>query len=251
VETSIKDFAQNIPTLNNWSHPEKIKLFAWYIHKERRRDRFNLADIRLCYDGLHLEKPGNLSLCLLRLEGKTPKEVIRDSKGYFLEKKIQDQFERKFSQRLTTVQVHKLLQELPSQIPDLAERTFLNEAILCFQCGAFRAAIVMSWNLAYDHLCNYVLRLHLAAFNTQLPLTFPRAGHAPISKRDDFANIKESEVLQVCKSAGIITADLHKIMKEKLDRRNMAAHPSLIKITQLQAEDYISDLVNNMVIRLV
>lgn len=39
-------------------------------------------------------------------------------------------------------------------------------------------------------------------------------------------------------------------MSAKLDRRNTAAHPSDVVITALTAEEYISDLVNNVVLKL-
>jgi hypothetical protein len=48
------------------------------------------------------------------------------------------------------------LLELPAKIPDLAERSFLDEGLRCLRCKAFRASIVMTWNLAYDHLCRYI-----------------------------------------------------------------------------------------------
>ena len=41
-----------------------------------------------------------------------------------------------------------------------------------------------------------------------------------------FTELKESEVLQVCRSANIITNDFLKILGEKLDKWNTAVHPS-------------------------
>jgi hypothetical protein len=35
-------------------------------------------------------------------------------------------------------------------------------------------------------------------------------------------------------------------LREKLKRRNAAAHPSLVVITQAQADDVVTDLVNNV-----
>ncbi len=63
--------------------------------------------------------------------------------------------------------------------------------------------------------------------------------------------LKESEVLQVCRSANIITNDLFKIFKEKLDKRNTAAHPSSVEIAPHTAEEYVIDLVTNAVLKLV
>jgi hypothetical protein len=91
----------------------------------------------------------------------------------------------------------------------------------------------------------------LGDFNAQLPKSFPKKAYlVPIAKREDFEELKESELLQIAKSAGNITDNVYKILKEKLDRRNMAAHPSTVVISKLQAEDFIHDLVVNVLIRL-
>jgi hypothetical protein len=143
---------------------------------------------------------------------RKPREILRDARGYALEKRLKDHMESKHGQRLATVQADKLLVELPSRIPDLAERTFLDEAIRCFRCKAFRAAIVMTWNLAYDHLCLFVFNVpnRLAAFNAQLRYSFPKARISAVNSRDDFSELKESEVLQACRSATLISNDLAK-----------------------------------------
>jgi hypothetical protein len=83
---------------------------------------------------------------------RKPKEVLRDPRGYLLETRIREPLEARFGQRAATTQVDKLLAELPTRIPNLVERDFLKEALICFRHKAFRAAIVMTWNLAYDHL---------------------------------------------------------------------------------------------------
>jgi hypothetical protein len=46
--------------------------------------------------------------------------------------------------------------EYARKISDEAERLFLTEAISCLRAKAFRATIVMTWNLAYDHLLNWI-----------------------------------------------------------------------------------------------
>ena len=113
----------------------------------------------------------------------------------------------------------------------------------------------MTWNLSYHHLCNYVLNNHLGEFNTYWPTQFQK-NHAKakiqmIGKYDDFSELKESEVIQICRAANIITQDVNKILKEKLDKRNSAAHPSSIEIKPHTAEEYIIDLITNVVLKLV
>jgi len=63
--------------------------------------------------------------------------------------------------------------------------------------------------------------------------------------------LKESEVLQVCRSATLISNDLSKIFRAKLDKRNTAAHPSTVEIAPHTTEEYIIDLITNGVLKLV
>jgi hypothetical protein len=242
--SSITDFSV-------WSHVHKIRFFAWHLHSYRNQERFNQADIRACYDELYLDKPSNVSPYLAQLRDRKPKEVVQDKRGYYLVRQVREEFEQEYGQRQTAIQVERLLLELPNKVSDLAEQVFLQEAIACFRCGAFRAAIVMSWNLAFDHLCNYVMKSHLTAFNTQLQIKYPKSRITAIATRDDFGELKEFEMIEVCKSARIISGNLQKILQEKLKRRNIAAHPSSEVILQFQAEDFITDLVNNVVLKLV
>lgn len=251
---TLTELTQDIPNLAAWNHVEKIKLFAWYLHTQRMQEYFQASDIRECYDELHLDPPSSISPFLAAMEKKKPKEILKRAKGYKLELRTREPLDKKFGTRQITVQVTDLLANLPATVPDLSERTFLDEALVCFKHGAFRAAIVMAWNLTYHHLCDHVLRRELAKFNSQWPIVYQ--GHhkksaKTISKMEDFADeLKESEMLEICNSAGIISKDIHKILKAKLDRRNSAAHPSFITISQLQAEEFIDDIVKNVVLKL-
>jgi hypothetical protein len=245
------DLVNEISVFNTWSHAEKIKFFVWYLHVYQGKERVIPSDIRACYDGINIEKPSNVNPYLSSLENQKPKSILKDSKGYYLAKQVRDNFAEKYGKRQSTILVDKLLTELPLKVTDLAQRTYLDEAIICFQHLAFRGSIVMCWNLCYDHLCHYILKNWLASFNSQLPKSCPKSRILAITTIDDFGEIKESEVLQVCKSASIISGDIYKIFNEKLNRRNMAAHPANVTITQLQAEDFITDLVNNALLKLI
>jgi hypothetical protein len=114
--------------------------------------------------------------------------------------------------------------------------------------------MVMAWNLAYHHLCDFVLKKKLADFNQRWPVNYPgmhKNGQKQIAKMEDFADeLKESEVIAICASARIITGDMQKVLNVGLHRRNTAAHPSSATITQVQAEAHIEDLVLNFVLKL-
>lgn len=247
---TLEDFGRQIPRIATLAHGEKIRLFAWWLHTYGNRSHFKPKDIAQCYKGLSLAETNVSSmldyLCKQRL-------ILKDRNGYKLERSVHDGITEKYGQREATIHVHKLLADLPSKIPSIAEKAYLDETLTCLRNSAFRATVVMAWNLAYDHLCEWILAgpQRLADFNAQTPKTYPRAGLPVVVARDDFLDFKESQVLQVAKSARVITDNVHKVLKEKLDRRNIAAHPSGVKILQSTAEEVIRDLVENVVLVLV
>lgn len=244
----LQRLVDSIPGFAAWSHADRIRLFAWFLHTYRPKPYFHEADIRTLYDDLNLGRPSNITSYLKSMVNSQAREMLRSKEGYRLGKEVRDAFDAKYGQRQRTVQVTTLLSDLQTRVPDLAGREYLDEALVCFQNGAFRAAIVMTWNLGYDHLCQYILKRKLREFNSQLPKSFPRADILAVGKRDDFSELKESQVLQVCRSANITSSGVHKLLKEKLDRRNVAAHPSGVIVAAPTAEEFIIDLVTNVVL---
>ncbi len=251
--TDLEELVSRIPEYSNWNHAEKIKFFAWFLHTHENKERVTGTEIGRCYDALHEERPTAIQPFLTAMEKKNPKDAIRDTAGFRLVKGVREQFDAKYGQRGTTVKVEKLLADLPGKIPDQAERDFLSEALTCFQNKAFRAAIVMTWNLTFFHLCHYVLKHKLADFNAEYPKRYAgihKKAKAPtIATYNDFASdLKESEVVEICRSANIITKEQFNALDRQIGRRNSAAHPSTTVITVLQAEEFIHDLVTNVVL---
>src|SRR5579883_2870513 len=248
---TLAELVRAIPEFDKWNHPKKILLFGWFLHAHDSKERFQQSDLRYCYEMLSLEKPSSIGPFLNSLSSSKPKRLLQDGQGFFLPKHIREEHDKSYGNRSATIAVHKLLSDLPGKVSSNAERVFLQEAITCFQHLAFRAAIVMTWNLAFFHLREFVLTRRLADFNSQFPKVFPKKRlPAGVVIVEDFNEFKESEFLEICRGSNIIDGNMYKILDEKLGKRNMAAHPSTVAITQLQAEEFISDLVNNIVLRI-
>jgi hypothetical protein len=234
--------------------PERIALLAWYLHTHRKMERFDKPDIRSCYDKLGIPCP-DLSIYFRRLtEERSPAVFLKDKQGYRLAGTVQRQYDQKYGRHETVVIVSDILKELPGNVADKAERLFLTEALTCYEHQAFRAAIVMTWNLAYDHLLRWIVgdAQRLAEFNTAIPRKYPKKAGLVIADREGFEELREFEVIEVCGTACLFsTNNVKKILLDKLTKRNMAAHPSLVEITRHQADDTITDLVHNVVLRLV
>jgi len=246
----LHDVVRSVADFDDWTHSDKIRFFAWALHSGGKHT-FKASDIAACYAQLHAAPPTSVGSFLAAMVARKPPEALKDTQGYRLERRVRDDLDRRFGTRPTAAYVDALLAALPSRIPNVDQKKYLEEALACFRCGAFRAAIVMTWNLAYDHLCELVLAKYLSDFNAQLIKTFPKSDVSAIRQRDDFETLKESQVIQVCKSANIISGSVHKIAKEKLDRRNIAAHPSGVVITSATAEEFVRDLVENVVLKLL
>lgn len=245
------DFISRIPNFDSLSHPEKIRLFAWFLHTYKGIDIIDNGAIRNCYRSIG-SAPPDASVYLPRMAAKKPPELVRAHGGYKLEGALARSLTAKYGQQKTSVAVTTLLSDLPSKIPDLAERAFLSETLDCYRVGAFRAAIVMAWNLAFDHLLRWIESdvKRLSDFNAAIPLSYPKKKVQVISRREDFEEFKEAEIIEICRTAKLCSKNTIEVLREKLKRRNAAAHPSQLVIGQHQADDVVTDLINNVVLSL-
>jgi hypothetical protein len=251
----LKEFAASVKGFSSLLHPDKIIHFAWYLHKHQNKESFDQTSIRTCYKELHMHAP-NLSEQFKRLLAKSPKVILPNGSGFRLEHSIREKLDSKYGAHETTIAISKMLNDLPGKISDQAETLFLSEAIKCYHHKAFRAAIIMAWNLAYDHLLHWILKEpgRVLAFQSHIAgrVGPKKAAAIAITKREDFEELKESEVLDICGNAGLFAShNTKKILDIQLTKRNFAAHPSLMVIDGPQADDTISSLVNNVVLVLV
>lgn len=248
----VAEFVSSIPGFSSKNHPEKIKAFGWFLRTHVGQDRFGALDIRRCYEDTHLDQPANTNRFLESLAEKKPPELLKDARGYRLAQAVREKLDRELGKAEAVVVVEKMLTDLPGKIADQGERLFLSETLVCYRHGAFRAAIVMVWNLAYDHLTRWVLAdtQRLADFNAGIAKRNPKKSHVKIVKREDFEELKEDETVDIVGGLAGISGGVKKLLKEKLGRRNTYAHPSTLKVERAQVDDMITDLVNNVVLNL-
>jgi hypothetical protein len=248
----LADLVNQVTAFDTSSPREKLRLLAWFLHTHRGKDTFNPADIKACFDQLHMVQV-NIALNLNRMAERTPPDLLKERKGFKLARGVRNELDAKYGVHHSVVQVSKLLAELPGKVPDLAEKNFLAEAIKCYRVEAYRACVVMTWNLAYSHLLQWILddAKRLADFNAAIPRRFPKKPTMTIASYDGFLEeLKESEVIEVCNTASLFNSNIVRILKEKLGKRNNAAHPASVVVVQSQADDVVTDLVNNVVLAL-
>ncbi|WP_316207367.1 hypothetical protein [Bradyrhizobium sp. SZCCHNR3118] len=247
----LQELVEQVAEFNTAAPKERIELFAWWLHVHGGKELFGPADIRGCYNKLHIDDPPSLATYLSRLADA--KDLIVERGKYKLARSVRSELDKKYGVHHSVVAISKLLTDLPAKVPTVEERAFLQEALKCYRIEAYRACIVMVWNLAYAHLLDWILKdaNRLTAFNNTIPKRFPALKNIQVAKYDDFRDeFKERQVVEICSSAGLINDDIFKVLKGKLDRRNSAAHPSTLVFVQSQADDMITDLVNNVVLAL-
>lgn len=252
-EDDLKSFVAGVDGFAEMSHAEKVRLFAWLQQFQRKKDRFFTRDINWCYSTLSYQ-PGNTSQYLINME-RAGELLGNPTKGYRCEGKFVSDYDRLYKEHDITVNVRRMVKDLVNLIPHLEERDIFDEAMICLRHNAGRAAEIMVWNISMYHLYQYILTHHLKSFNDRIPIRYPKKWKAAdmplISKYDDFGDeMSEREVLEVASSAGIINNDIFKVCKNRLDQRNSAAHPSRLRVTQVQAEGFIDDLIRNVVLQL-
>jgi hypothetical protein len=249
----LPDLVSTVSSFDELNPGEKIRIFAWYLHMHRGMETVTTTDVRRCFDKLHLPAP-NVAMYLTKMTQSKPPKALREGDKYRLSRTGRSDLDAKYGAHDTFIQVSKLLAELPGKVPDTAEQNFLAEAIKCYHVGAFRACVVMTWNLAYAHLLHWLLAdpTRIGKFNAAISLRYPKKSSITITCYDDFTEeLKESEVIEITNSGSLLNSNTVRILREKLGKRNTAAHPSTVTVVQSQADDVVTDLVNNVVLVLV
>jgi hypothetical protein len=250
AEDDLKAFIAGIKGFENKGHADKVRMFAWLQHSLRKKARFATGDINWCYKTLFFQ-PSNTSQYLKGMEGN---ELLKDKGGYYCEGKFLAKYDGVYGTHDNTLNIRQQVKDLINSVPNIAEKEFMKEAEICLRHDAGRATIIMVWSIGFYHLCQFILAHHLAKFDARIPVYSKKwkVTDLPIiQKYDDFGDeMSEREVIEVCNSAGIISGDLHKILVKHLGTRNSAAHPSSVRIGQLQAEAFIDDLIKNVILTL-
>lgn len=248
----LADFIAKVVNFSSLSHAMKIKHFVWYLQSIARKEQVRVADVRACYDTAHLDPPANLARSMEALTEKKPPDLLRRNDGYRLHADCLAAMNAKYGKAESTIAVESALAELPSKLTKGSERAFLEETLTCYRHGAFRATIVMAWNLAYDHLLHWILAdsERLLQFNRNISKRNSKKSYLTITARSDFEELKEDEAIDIAASFSEITGSMKRSLKEKLGRRNTYAHPSTMTIAKPQVDEMITDLVNNVVLKL-
>src|SRR5438270_1100462 len=109
----LREFVSLVPNFRELSEPDKILHLAWYLHTERKRERFDVGAVRQCFIDLHMEVPVNLARDISRLAQRSA--LLKDAAGYRLHHDQRQDLDAKYASELTTVIMSQLLKDLPGK----------------------------------------------------------------------------------------------------------------------------------------
>ena len=226
--------------------------FVFHLTIEMDHRAATVQNIQHCYSSCDMKPPSWLGSYMSNGLKSSPRRFIKVDGGYRLENKRRDAIAKLLGTDKSSVQTSAALNRLEANVAAGPKREFLRETISCFEVGANRAAVVMCWNLGLHHLQEFVMAdaTRLLSFNDALAKnTDTRVKIKAITKQDDFTEMPENKFLLFCREAKIITSSMFKKLEGRLDERNLAAHPSGVKVTPKTAEAYIEDVIENVVMK--
>lgn len=244
----VEDWVKRVNGFSKLLVVDKILVLGYFLHTERQLERFQPTTINTLFDQLHMERPSNASSQMRGLTATKPKRLLLDGRGFRLAAGVREKVASWLPPVHTPKAILADLKGLEASITDPQQKVFLHEALTCFANEAYRASIVMAWNLAYHHVTSFIFDNHLDAFNVQLKTSFPKDSTA-IKSFTDFEEMREGKFVAIVKTANLVSSATAKTMKAKLDIRNTAAHPSSTVIAPVTAEEVITDLVRNILLR--
>lgn len=241
-------FASRLDGFSKWAQSKQVDYLAYYLSTQKGKIIFTAKDIEDCISSLALRPYQRLSVYLSENVGNKVGKYIKAIGGYRLERATFDTIRSAVEAEPERAQVSQQLTELVQKVKDSQERNFLEEAIHCYRVKAFRATIVMFWTLTMDHLQKYVFSNYLNDFNTAISAHSDKKMRILVNY-DDFSELKDSRIIELMRSANIISSDVKKILEEKLGIRNSAGHASGITITGHKTTEFALDLITNILLK--
>lgn len=129
-------------------------------------------------------------------------------------------------------------------------RKYLDEAVDCYEAGAYRGAILMVWAATIERIYNAIerygsgLRLIEAANRKRFGSS---NAYRPVKKKNDLLYLTDKNLFLICEDAGLFNRNARKLLDEKLDTRNRCGHPTGYVLGREEAVVFIESLINNII----
>lgn len=132
----------------------------------------------------------------------------------------------------------------------LGYRAYLNEAVDCYETGAYRGAVLMVWSATVEHIYS-AIETRQSGLNAVEAANHKRFGDSKtyrrIVKKNDLLYLNDKNFLLLCEDAGIFNRNARMLLEEKLGTRNRCGHPTGYVIGREEAVVFIESLINNVI----
>lgn len=196
---------------------------------------------------------------LRKLAGKNISQTLSNSSGFVARTAQGWELQQKGIERvrdmahavnvkLVVTHSSRSLRTHADAISDGLTKSFVTEAIECFEADQYRAAVVFSWAGAVALLHQHVFSKKLAEFNTEAVRRDSKWRTA--KQQDDLGRMKEHDFLDVCEAIGVIGKNVKQILQnECLVLRNACGHPNSLTIAENSVAAHIEKLIKNVFVR--
>ncbi len=133
------------------------------------------------------------------------------------------------------------LQALAAGIADARARGYVEEAVKCLQVGALRASVVFLWIGAVATLRDRVWDHGTPAIDAALRKGNPKA--RDFRKKDDFAYVKDSDLLQVAHDLSVLDKTQKGVLDQSLGLRNSCGHPTKYTPQIKRVSAFVEDVI--------
>ena len=129
-----------------------------------------------------------------------------------------------------------------AKVSDELIRGFIEEAILCLEVDALRAAIVFLWSGAVRELWNQAAGLGWPAVTAAVQKHDPKA--RALTKIEDLAGVKDSTFLLAARELALIDKSEWTVLGPDLDLRNQCGHPTKFRPGPKKVGAFIEDIIS-------
>lgn len=244
---NIEDLLEKVDDFNSLTQREQVKLMCYLFVTQNDKVAFRGTEIKEEFEKHHLSPPANINRELKALCNKEEGKVLifQENGIYKFNMIAKKKLDQKFPLTIHTRKISQDLRLLLDKISSTEQRAFLEEAICCYEIKAYRSSIVMIWLLTMDSLITHVLNNGKDTFNSTQKISSKKR---KVERKSDFEEFKENDILEAMRSANMLTKEQHKILNQKLDIRNSAAHPNSTTFKEPKVNSFIQELVEDIII---
>jgi hypothetical protein len=228
--------------LKGTNQADQALAVLYYLKHEEGQAAAVTADVRKSLERARI--PGAKGMNISRALGSTGSKVDRDGSNWSITPTGEDHIRAKLALPDTRPKAQhdvQSLEQLAATVESDSVRGYIQESILCLQVGAFRAAIVFLWTGAVATLRDDLWK-QKSTKDIRNALQAHRQ-NAKFAKKEDFAYVQDSELLQVAFDLSLIDKTQKGMLGQNLELRNGCGHPTLFNPREKKTSSFIEDVV--------